>query len=613
MDKSGNTTGFQEKKGPVILDRHHWRRIERLFALLRPHYRLLRLATFLMLLSLLFSLPMPWISMKAVDQAISNKDTTMFVFLLIAWAIAILLRTGASITQGYCLVKFQLAASQTIRLHVIRHLYHLPLGFFADRQTGYLTNRIFRDTEDAISIFGGRLIDFGRSIISLVFGLIIIFMINWQLALLALAIIPFYFLNQFLFNRKIRAKDEKKREAWAKVGGLLQESLGGMYSVKAYMMQEHELHRFDREAEKAIQKSLDSWFTIHISRNTVALVQNLGPIIVLSYAGYLILNQAMTVGELVGFVGYLGSLYRPASGLFDYFISMQSALVSLRRIFELLDLPAEKLSENNTPSGLLNTIKGEIRFENIDFHYREQEDAFCLKNFTLHIPKGDSLAIVGRSGSGKTTIVNLLLKLYEPHKGRLFIDDYDIREIDLATLRRIICIVPQEPFLFSGSVLENILFGRIDATDDDVIRAAKLANAHQFVASLPEQYQTRIGERGMQLSGGQKQIISIARAFLRDPKILILDEATSAVDSQTEKLIKEALTKLMQNRTTIIISHRLSSIMKVKRIIVLDSGHIVEQGDHDQLFQQSAAYRKLFNEQLLSNSQEEQPTRFLTL
>ncbi|HAL56755.1 MAG TPA: hypothetical protein DCP63_09830 [Bacteroidetes bacterium] len=586
-----------------LIDRQSITYIRRFSTFLRTHARWWLFGLGFMLLSLVVTLPLPWLSMKAIDDGIQRDDERMFLFLILLWTIATLLRIGIAYVQGLCSMKFQLAVGQEVRGRVVHHILNLPLSYFTETQVGYLTTRLFQDTEDGVAILGTRLIDIVRSLVSLLVGIGVIFVINWKLAFLSVALVPFFFINQILYNTKIRLREQDKREAWAKVVGYLQEGLTGVYTVKAYGRQEHETEKFIERSQAGIRKSMESWATVQGSRSILGVVQGLAPIFIFTYAGYLILNKMMTVGELVGFIGYSGMLFGPASSVFEFMTSLQIAIVSLERIYQILDTPPEEEPVATQPPEVQLVNRGDVVIRNVRFTYPGRSEP-ALDGFGLSIMSGEAVGLVGRTGSGKTTVVNLLLRLYRAPSSSITIDGIDINLLSLATLREAVCVIPQEPFLFSGTILDNIRYGRLDAPEAEIARAAARANLEEFILGLPRGYQTELGERGVQLSGGQKQMISIARAFLRNPKIIILDEATSAVDSQSEHLIKEALEELMKDRTSLIISHRLSSILGAGRVVVLEKGKIVQEGSHRELYARGGTYRKLFEEQLLDGGSE---------
>ncbi|MGD1045182.1 MAG: ABC transporter ATP-binding protein [Bacteroidota bacterium] len=581
----------------IFFDNAYWKLIQRFILFLSPHRRLWLASLGLMLVSLLLTLPMPWISMKAIDKAITNGDASLFLFLIVGWTLVIVLRTFLSYAQGKVGMKFQLGAGQSVRDELVEHVLHLPMTFFMDKQVGYLITRIFQDAEESVSLLGGRIIGLVSSMLGLVFGIFIVFIINWKLALLSLAIVPFLLINQAIFKHKIRAKELLKRETWARVAGKAQESLTGISSVKIYTTETHEVGKFHKYCLDGMKKSLDTWQISQISRSIGSIIQGMGPILIFAYAGSLIVNKQMTVGELIGFAGYMGMLFGPASNLFDFILSSQNAVVALQRIYQILDEPPEEYHQEFQSHTSIKDFAGNIKFENVHFSYPGSPKNVLL-NLNIEIVSGESVAIVGGSGAGKTTLINLLLRLYTPQKGTIYIDDVDISTLPLSVLRQLIRVVPQEPFLFTGSIKENIVWGNLTASEEEIEQAANAANIHKFITSLPLGYATELGEHGYQLSGGQKQLISMARAFLRNPRIIILDEATSAVDSQSEQLVKEAMKRLLQKRTSLVISHRLSSIVNVKRILVLENSQIVEEGTHRKLYHKRGAYQRLFEEQL---------------
>lgn len=574
-----------------VLDKEHLRKVIEFAKFLKDKRKDFIRAGFFMVVSLLLTIPMPWISMILVDKALAIKDAGLFFILVFAWAIIILLRTFSGFAQNYLLYNFQLSSVLSIRSRIFNHLLRVPINYFSDKQTGYIISRVSQDVEDSVSILGSSSMRVAQSILSLIFGITLIFLINWMLALIALGIVPFYMLSQRLFNQRIRKVNNAKKEEWSKVGGFLQEILSGVLSVKAYRKEDYEIDRFNDKSIAAINLSKKDWLLSTYAGSLNGFIQNLSPVIILSIAGYLIMNGKMTAGELIGFVGYLGLLYGPSTQLFGYLTNLQSAVVSVDRIFEILGQP----DEGNVASRAdVEDFRGEICFRDVDFHYEKEKSSFKVEGLNLLVMPGERIGLVGRTGSGKTTIAYLLLRLYEPELGEIYLDGKEIREYALADLRRLIGIVPQETYIFSGTIAENIKYANLQASDEEMYEAAKASFAHSFISGLPRGYDTVIGERGFQLSGGQKQMISIARVFLLNPKILLLDEATSSVDLQSESLIKKATEDVMRNKTSIIISHRLSSLTNVDRIVLLENGRVVVTGSHDELYNFNKQYTQLY-------------------
>ncbi len=577
-----------------VLDGKQLGKIRNFVKFLKDRKRDFLLAGFFMLFSLLLTLPMPWLSMLVVDKALAARDAKLFFVLIAAWAAIILLKTFSSFIQNFFLNNFQLYSVLSLRARMFNHLLHVPLSYYSDKQTGYLISRVSQDVEDAVSILGTSSLNVVQSLLSLIFGITLIFLINGTLAAIALAIIPFYLVSQKLFNYKIRKVNNARKEEWSKVGGFLQEMLSGVMSIKAYRKEDYEITRFNDKSIAAIELTKKNWLLSTYAGSANGFVQSLAPIAILSIAGYFIITGRMTTGQLVGFVGYLSLLYSPSTQLFGYLTNLQSAIVSIDRIYDILDQQAEGDPGHLLTVGATDKFKGDVLFQDVSFCYRGEDANFRIAHLSLHIGPGDRIGIVGRTGSGKTTLGYLLLRLYEPQGGRICLDGKDIREYSLTDLRRLIGIVPQETYVFSGTIAENIRYANLEASDEEMREAARASYADNFIRNLPDGYNTIVGERGFQLSGGQKQMISIARVFLLDPKILVLDEATSSIDLQSESLIRDATEKIMENKTTIIISHRLSSITSVDKMVLMDNGKIIVSGKHDELYNFNKQYTDLY-------------------
>ncbi len=585
-----------------FFEEKHKTLIKKFIKIFIPYKRYFLFSSLLMTLSLILTLSLPWISMKIVDKTLIEKEPGQFLFLIILWLFIILIKSIIDFFQSKSMFNFQIYSGQDVRTAVYNNLLRAPINYYRDKQTGYLISRVTQDIEESVSIFGGPVLEILRSIVSLTFGIVFIFLINRLLALISLTLVPLYLISQKLFNRKIRETNKEKKERWALIGGFLQEILGGLISVKANNKEKYEIEKFNKKSLIAIDATRKSWLLSRYAALLNGLIQSLSPVVIFSYAGYLILNGKMTVGELVGFVGYLGMLYGPATQIFGYFINLQMGLVSMERIYEILDNETENQCVLEPISIEQQSIKGEVCFENVGFYYTDHDSEFHLYNFNLKIEQGEVVGLVGRSGSGKTTIANLLLKFYKPTNGNIFIDGININKLNVTDIRGITGVVPQEPYIFSGTIAENIKYANLLATEREMLAASKAAFVNNFVSSLPNGYNTVLGERGFQLSGGQKQMISIARVFLRNPKILILDEATSSIDFQSEQYIKEAIELLSSSRTTIIITHRLSTLKSVGKIIFLENGKIVACGSHNDLYALNRDYKYFFDMQGLDTN-----------
>lgn len=587
-----------------IIEKEHLLLIREFLKFLKIYRKEFFKAGVFMLGALFVSLPMPFISIKIVDIAIKTKNLKILFLLVCLWCFTVVLRIFLDYYQSLYIFRFQMESLQTVKSKLYGHILKLPLAYFKNKQSGYLINRISTDADELVTFLGNSTIDLIRSIFSFLVSIFFICFISWRLSLLALLFLPFFLLNQKLFNNKIRKLSKLKKERWAFVNGFLHELLSGLISIKVHAKEDYEVERFNEKSNVAIKATELIWKSTQFSTSLNSLIHGLLPIIIFSYAAFLIINNLMTIGELIGFIGYLGLIYIPVTQISAYFVNMQSSLISLERIYEILNTNHEsnKIGVGDTSNfAKRSDFKGEIVFENLDFYYSNDENKFQINNLNLKIAAGEKIGLIGKSGSGKTSLLYLLLRLYDPISGKIFIDGTDISEINISDLRGCIGSVLQEPFLFSGTIKENLKYANQNATDEEMIRAATICCSHSFIMEMPDNYNSIIGTDGHRLSGGQKQLIAITRVFLQNPRILILDEATSAMDSQLEKCIKNALEILMYSRTTLIISHRLQSL-DISRLVLMDSGKIIALGNHKHLYQTNEIYKGLFDGTVLLNS-----------
>ncbi|MFA5112773.1 MAG: ABC transporter ATP-binding protein [Candidatus Margulisiibacteriota bacterium] len=480
-----------------------------------------------------------------------------------------------------------------LRVRLYEHLQELSLDFYGRWHTGELLSRMMNDIANLqLTILTSFTAIIPQSL--LLIGLLVyIFVLNWQLSLLMLVAFPLIVQLMRWFASGLRQISERVQQKTADITAHVQETVSQIRVVKAFTMEKAETEKFRAENAKALKITMGAVQILSTQSPVIALLQATAAVGIVWLGGLQIINGQLTLPQLISFATALGIMTDPGSTLSKAFAVIQQGLASSKRIFEIIDtVPSVADRPGAQP---LREIVGRIEFQHVTFAYDREP---VLNHIDLDVKAGEALALVGRTGSGKSTLVNLLPRFYDPRAGRILIDGVDLRDVTSESLRKKIAIVPQEIALFRGTIEDNIAYGKPDATCDQIQAAAKAANAHQFISALPNGYLTEVGERGAKLSGGEKQRIAIARAVLRDPKILILDEATSSLDAETEALIREALDKLMKGRTTFIIAHRLYTVEHVDRVIVLDGGRIVEQGNHRELLAKGGLYQKLYELQL---------------
>ncbi|MEQ6356672.1 ABC transporter ATP-binding protein [Lysinibacillus sp. M3] len=483
-----------------------------------------------------------------------------------------------------------------IRKQIYAHLQRLSLRYYANTRAGDVISRVINDVEQTKNFIMTGLMNVWLDLATIVIAIGIMFAMDVKLTLVALIAFPFYAFSVKFFFGKLRSLTRKRSQALAGVQSYLHERVAGMSIIKSFTLEKHEQKLFDEANGEFLEKALDHTRWNAKSFAVVNTITDVAPLLVIAYAGYQVINGPLSIGTMVAFIAYIERLYGPLRRLVSSSTMLTQSIASMDRMFELIDEPYEIKNKANALE--LPRIKGEVRFDNVNFQY-EEEGSQILNNINFTINPGETVAFVGMSGGGKSTIISLIPRFYDTTSGTVCIDDYDVRDVSLHSLRSQIGIVLQDNILFSDSVKENILMGKPDASDEEVIAAAKAANAHDFIMSLPDGYDTKVGERGVKLSGGQKQRVAIARVFLKNPPILILDEATSALDLESEALIQESLDVLAHERTTIIIAHRLSTITHADKIFVIDHGQLIESGTHEQLMQKEGTYFSLFQVQHL--------------
>ena len=565
----------------------------RVLTYLAPYRSLALAALACAVLATLVDLAPPWIIKLVIDSVVRPADLEPLPWLIAALAMAYLGRnalTGARVRLNNVLEQ---RVIYDLRKAVYDKLQSLSVRYYDQRASGELVSRVTSDVTNLERIFIDGVESLVMAGLALVGIAIMLFAMHWQLALLALIPIPFLAAGASVFTRRVHALYRTIRQESGRLNAVLQDHLSGIREIFAFNREAYAAARFDAHNRAYCREQLRVARVWSVYSPAMVFLGSLGTLLILGVGSREVVAGRMTLGELVAFLSYLAMFYVPINQIHSVNHMLQHALASGERVFEVLDAKPEVVE---TPGALaLPRGSGEVRFERVSFGYRPGVEV--LHGVDLSVASGEKVALVGPSGAGKSTVVKLLLRFYDAGAGRIEIDGHDIRGLTLRSLRDQIGLVPQDPVLFNGTVRENLLFGRPEAGDTDLDNALRAARAHEFVAALPEGYDTLVGERGVKLSGGQKQRLAIARALLKDPPIVVLDEATSNIDSETEVHIQAALERLIAGRTTIIIAHRLSTLRSVDRLIVMDRGRIVETGTHDDLLGRGGLYATLYEAQ----------------
>ena len=536
----------------------------------------------------------PWIVRTLVDvvtdPGVSAADLGKITRLALLTLVVYLVRTGLQFTRSYMAHVAGWSVVADVRAAVYEHLQRLSLRFYEEKRTGQLMSRVVNDTDLIESLIAHAIPDLAANVLMLIGVLAVLFQINWQLTLLSMIPIPLIVLGMRGFAKYVRPAFRVRQSELGRLSATLNDNLSGVREIKAFARERSEASRVMDHIILYRDSMLRALRLMAIFRPFVNFASALGTIILIYFGGRFIIGQTLAIADLVAFFLYLELLYQPVRELSGVWESVQQALAGAERVAELLE-EAPDIVEKPNAIELPGRARGAIELEDVGFSYAVGDPV--LEDINLKIAPGSVVALVGPTGAGKTTLANLIPRFYDVCQGAIRLDGIDIRDLKISSIRQQISIVLQDIFLFHGSARENILFGRPGATEEEMIRAARIANAHEFITQLPEGYDTIIGERGVKLSGGQKQRIAIARAVLKDAPILILDEATSSVDTETEMLIQQALEKLMLGKTVVVIAHRLSTIRNADLIAVLEGSGIVEMGTHAELIRQNGLYKRL--------------------